>query len=218
MPRLRVPAAYASFGCPAGAVITKTALASHAAWTHWRTPFRPTDGALTTLRKSDIKGLNITEIVLGGTGLTSMESGIFAGRSPAITVLDVRWKGQLKLNLRDWFGTSASSLRSLSFPGSGTSFADIAYNEFDAFTNLGYIDIRSAPLGYVNTRWFANMGSLTGLMLANTRIAKFFYDADGNLPYGRVDGGFDGFLGEGTVADGDQHEAHGTVQRGALDD
>ena len=178
-----VPSAYASFGCPAGAVITKTALASGAAWTHWRTPFRPTDGTLTTLRKSDIKGLNITEIVLGGTGLTSMESGIFEGRSPEITVLDVRWKGQLKLNLRDWFGTSASSLRSLSFPGSGTSFADIAYNEFDTFTNLGYIDIRSAPLGYVNTRWFANMGSLTGLMLANTRIAKFFYDADGNLPY-----------------------------------
>ena len=178
-----VPAAYASFGCPAVSVIAKTALASDAAWTHWRTPFRPTDGTLTTLRKSDIKGLNITEIVLGGTGLTSMESGIFEGRSPAISVLDVRWKGQLKLNLKAWFGTSASSLTSLSFPGSGTSFADIAYNEFDTFTNLGYIDIRSAPLGYVNTRWFANMGSLTGLMLANTRIAKFFYDADGNLPY-----------------------------------
>ena len=194
-----VESAYASFGCPAVSVITKTALASDAAWTHWRTPFRPTDGALTTLRKSDIKGLNITEIVLGGTGLTSMESGIFEGRSPAITVLDVRWKGQLKLNLKAWFGTSASSLRSLSFPGSGTSFADIAYNEFDTFTNLGYIDIRSAPLGYVNTRWFANMGSLTGLMLANTRIAKFFYDADGNLPYDASTTGLADFWSKGAL-------------------
>ena len=194
-----VPADYTSFGCPAVSVITKAALASDAAWTHWRTPFRPTDGALTTLRKSDIKGLNITEIVLGGTGLTSMESGIFEGRSPAITVLDVRWKGQLKLNLKAWFGTSASSLRSLSFPGSGTSFADIAYNEFDTFTNLGYIDIRSAPLGYVNTRWFANMGSLTGLMLANTRIAKFFYDADGNLPYDSSTTGLMDFWSKGAL-------------------
>ena len=178
-----VPSAYTSFACPNAATIEKASLFSDAAWTHWRTPFRPTDGALRTLFKSDIKGLNITEIVLGGTGLTLMEDGVFEGRTPAISVLDVRWKGQLKLNLKAWFGTSASSLTSLSFPGSGTSFADIAYNEFDTFTNLGYIDIRSAPLGYVNTRWFANLSNLTGLMLADTRIAKFFYDADGNLPY-----------------------------------
>ena len=194
-----VPSAYTSFACPNAATIAKASLSSDAAWTHWRTPFRPTDGALTTLRKSDIKGLNITEIVLGGTGLTSMESGVFEGRTPAIRVLDVRWKGELKLNLKDWFGTSASSLASLSFPGSGTSFADIAYNEFDTFTSLGYMDLRAAPLGYVNTRWFANMTALTGLMLADTRIAKFFYDADGNAPYAAGTTGLTDFWSKGPL-------------------
>ncbi len=194
-----VPSAYTSFACPNAATIEKASLFSHAAWRHWRTPFRPTDGTLTTLRKSDIKGLNITEIVLGGTGLTLMEDGVFEGRTPAISVLDVRWKGQLKLNLKAWFGTSASSLTSLSFPGSGTSFADIAYNEFDTFTNLGYIDIRSAPLGYVNTRWFANLSNLTGLMLADTRIAKFFYDADGNAPYDASTQGLADFWAKGPL-------------------
>ena len=43
------------------------------------------------------------------------------------------------------------------------------------------------------------MGSLTGLMLANTRIAKFFYDADGNAPYDASTTGLTDFWSKGAL-------------------
>lgn len=179
-----VPSAYTAFGCPSGvSALTKSALASDAAWTHWRTPFQPEGGSLTELNVSDVKGLTMSHVVLNSTGLKSMEAGVFQGISPGVEVLEAKWLRDLRIDLKAWFGTSASDLVSLAMPDTDANTADIAYNEFDTFTNLDYIDLRGTPLGYVNTRWFAQLSSLTGLMLGGTNIAKFFYDADGNDPH-----------------------------------
>lgn len=196
------PAAYTAFGCPNGiSAITKTALASDAAWTHWRTPFQPQGGSLTELNVSDVKGLTISDVVLNSTGLKSIEAGAFQGISPGVTALDAKWLGDLRVQLKAWFGTSASTLQTVALPDTDANTADIAYNEFDTFTSLNYIDLRGTPLGYVNTRWFSEMSSLTGLMLGGTKLAKFFYDADGNNPYDAATTGVTDYWVAGSLTD-----------------
>ena len=180
------PGAYTSFGCGDGETgyLLKTALASAVSWSHWRNPFEPRSTGnqpLDNMKASDIKGLTMTHIRLSGTSLRSLPDGIFEDAD--ITDFDMRWRGGFVANPKQWFGTKASAVTDIRLANTASNSAQFEFDEFDDFTSLRWLDLRGTPIGYVNTRWFERLSSLTSLALGRSDIGKWFYDADGNDPY-----------------------------------
>ena len=180
------PSAYTSFGCGDGETgyILKTALASAVSWSHWRNPFEPRSTGsfpLDDLLPSDIKGLSMTHLRISGTSLKSLPDGIFENAD--VRDFDARWLGGFVANPKQWFGTKASAVTDIRLANTGSNSAQFEFDEFDDFTSLRWLDLRGTPIGYVNTRWFERLSSLTSLALGRSDIGKWFYDDDGNDPY-----------------------------------
>ena len=176
------PRIFANLGCGAGesGVVTKAALASGARWNTPGKPFKPESRFVTELRKSDLRGLTVTYIDLSGTNIRSLPAGVFEGLSVVGFTVDNETGFQFAP--KAWFGTSASSVTSLTFNGIGLTYRDIPFNYFDGFTALEELQLRDNPLGYVNTRWFQQLTALGKLYLGGSRVAEHFFDADGNDP------------------------------------
>ena len=143
--------------------------------------FKPEDALNGELRKSDIKGLGFTWLDLTGSGVTTLQDGVFEGH--IITDLFIQDVPSFQGGRpKDWFGTSASGLEVLKLVRLGYTYHDIAFDEFDAFTSLEELDIRQNPLGYINTRWFERLTAMSKLYLGESNVAWRFYDDDGNSP------------------------------------
>ena len=181
-PDTPAPELFSSIGCGTGETghVEKRHLASGARWVTESTAFKPAALFITSLRRSDIKGLSIHYIKLQGTGIKSLPDGVFEGLN--VRGFEMLATTGFQFNPKAWFGTSASSVTSLTFNEIGLTYRDIPFNYFDGFTALEELQLRDNPLGYVNTRWFAQLTKLTKLYLGGSRVAEHFYDADGNDP------------------------------------
>ena len=180
-PDTPAPELFSSIGCGTGETgyVEKGHLGSGARWVTESTGFDPSAPFITSLRRSDIKGLSIHYIKLTGTSIKSLPDGVFEGLS--VRGFEMHNPG-FQFNPKAWFGTSASAVTSLSFVGTGLTYRDIAFDHFDGFTNLQTLNLRQNLLGYVNTRWFQRLTKLNKLYLGESYVAKHFYDADGNDP------------------------------------
>ena len=181
-PDTPAPELFSSIGCGTGETghVEKRHLASGARWVTEATAFKPAASFITSLRRSDIKGLSIHYIKLQGTGIKSLPDGVFEGLS--VRGFEMIASTGFEFNPKAWFGTSASSVTSLTFNEIGLTYRDIPSNYFDGFTALEELQLRDNPLGYVNTRWFQRLTALGKLYLGGSRVAEHFFDADGNDP------------------------------------